>query len=92
MEKHGLLDILSVGRAGALTAKELAKILGYKDTRDITEEIHRLRVEGNFICASCCKPFGYYIAADERDIEGFYLNMEGRIKQMKKRLSRQKII
>ncbi len=73
-----LTDYLSVGEENAITAKTLSKYLGLSE-RDITIHINALRKKGEFICSGTN---GYWLPADDSDIEQFVRGMQGRIKDM----------
>lgn len=78
--KHtkNVLDYLSVGSANARTARELSQLIN-ADTRTITQEIRRLRLQGHFICANSqknCK--GYFLAESREELERHYRQMRGR--------------
>ena len=77
-----LLDFIPEGRENAIQAKELAKLAGYKDTRPITAEIHRLRKSGNIICSVVEYPHGYFIPANDHEITEFVRSMHGRINEI----------
>ena len=76
-----LTDYLSVGEENALTAKTLSKYLGLSE-RDITIQINALRKKGELICSNTQS--GFWLPADDRDIEQFVRQMQGRIKDMQK--------
>ena len=76
-----LTDYLSVGEENALTAKTLSKYLGLSE-RDITIQINALRKKGELICSNTQS--GFWLPADDRDIEQFVRGMQGRIKDMQK--------
>lgn len=75
-----LTDYLSIGEGNAITAKDLAKYLGWKE-RDVTIAINALRKQGKFICSGAT---GYWLPADDTDIEQFLRQMRGRIKDMER--------
>ena len=76
-----LTDYLSVGEENALTAKTLSKYLGLSE-RDITIQINALRKKGELICSNTQS--GFWLPADDRDIEQFVRQMQGRIKDMQR--------
>ena len=76
-----LTDYLSVGEENAITAKDLAKYLGWTE-RDITITVNALRKQGTLICSNTQS--GFWLPADDRDIEQFVRGMQGRIKDMQK--------
>ena len=76
-----LTDYLSVGEENAITCKQLSKYLGLSE-RDITMQINALRKKGELICSNTQS--GFWLPADDRDIEQFVRGMQGRIKDMQK--------
>lgn len=76
-----LTDYLSVGEENAITCKQLSKYLGLSE-RDITIQINALRKKGELICSNTQS--GFWLPADDRDIEQFVRGMQGRIKDMQK--------
>ena len=76
-----LTDYLSVGEENAITCKQLSKYLGLSE-RDITIQINALRKKGELICSSTQS--GFWLPADDRDIEQFVRGMQGRIKDMQR--------
>ena len=46
-----LTDYLSVGERNAITAKDLARLLGWND-RDVTITVNALRKQGELICSN----------------------------------------
>ena len=52
-----LTDYLSVGEENAITAKDLAKYLGWNE-RDITITVNALRKQGTLICSNTQSGFG----------------------------------
>ena len=76
-----LTDYLSVGEENAITCKQLSKYLGLSE-RDITIQINALRKKGELICSNTQS--GFWLPADDRDIEQFVRQMQGRIKDMQR--------
>ncbi len=76
-----LTDYLSVGEENAITCKQLSKYLGLSE-RDITIQINALRKKGELICSNTQS--GFWLPADDQDIEQFVRQMQGRIKDMQR--------
>ena len=76
-----LTDYLSVGEENAITCKQLSKYLGLSE-RDITIQINALRKKGELICSNTQS--GFWLPADDRDVEQFVRGMQGRIKDMQR--------
>lgn len=70
-------ELLTQGRENARTARELADALGCTP-RDITAAIERERRAGAAICASCGNPQGYYLAANEGELEIYCRRLKSR--------------
>ena len=75
---QGILHLLSVGESNAISAAELARVLGW-NARSVTLEINRLRLAGVAICASGA---GYFLPADAADIARYARSFDRRLKQM----------
>ena len=76
-----LTDYLSVGEENAITAKDLARLLGWNE-RDVTITVNALRKHGELICRNTQS--GFWLPADDEDIMSFVRQMNGRIKDMQK--------
>ena len=76
-----LTDYLSVGEQNAITAKDLARLLGWNE-RDVTITVNALRKQGELICSNTQSVF--WLPADDEDIKSFVRQMNGRIKDMQK--------
>ena len=76
-----LTDYLSVGEQNAITAKDLARLLGWNE-RDVTITVNALRKQGELICSNTQS--GFWLPADDEDIKSFVRQMNGRIKDMQK--------
>ena len=76
-----LTDYLSVGEQNAITAKDLARLLGWNE-RDVTITVNALRKQGELICSSTQS--GFWLPADDEDIKGFVRQMRSRIVDMEK--------
>lgn len=77
-----LIDFIPVGRNNAISARDLAKLAGFKDTRSLTQEIHRLRKAGHIICSAVTQPYGFFLPESEHDIREFVHSMHGRITEI----------
>lgn len=82
MKQINITDFLSVGEENAITGKDLARILGWRE-RDITICVNAARKQGIFICSGIN---GFWLPADNDDIRYFVKNMRGRITDMEKAL------
>lgn len=75
-----LTDCLSVGETNAVTAKDLARLLNWRE-RDVTLTVNALRKQGELICSGSS---GFWLPGDDNDIVMFVHQMQGRIRDMKK--------
>lgn len=71
-------EYLNTGRENAITAQELAAVLECP-ARAVTIQIERERREGVPICAACGDNPGYYIAANEEELQTYCRQLQGRI-------------
>lgn len=62
---------LKKGRKSAIPAKELARMMGYSDTRQLRHEIERERRSGFVILSSQRKGGGYYLPGDMAEIDEY---------------------
>lgn len=76
-----IFDFLSVGEKNAITAQELARLLGW-DVREVTRVIHNERAAaGTLICSSSK---GYFLPENAHDIQKFAATMRSRQAQIAK--------
>ena len=79
-----LTDYLSIGEQNAITAKELARLLGLNE-REITYTVNALRKKGVLICSNTQS--GFWLPADDTDIKDFVGQMNSRIIDMQKAMN-----
>ena len=86
--KHRLLDVLPEGQENALTAKELATMLG-TSSRMVTSAIQQLRREKLAICATCATDAqqGYFLPGNERELSSYKQALAKRIGVISKTLT-----
>lgn len=65
-----IFEILSEGAANARTGKEICKLLNIT-ARDLTAAIERERRAGNPICASTGSNPGYFLAANQEEMQRY---------------------
>jgi hypothetical protein len=63
-------ELLLTGAKNAQTGRELCKLLNI-NARDLTERIERERRDGQPICASVGNNPGYYLAADQTEMQNY---------------------
>ena len=66
--KANVRSLLWYGKEKARTGKDLAKILGFKDDRQIRLAIREIIAAGVPIISSGHSPYGYYIADNPEEI------------------------
>lgn len=66
--KANVRSLLWYGKEKARTGKDLAKILGFKDDRQIRLAIREIIAAGVPIISSVHSPYGYYIADNPEEI------------------------
>jgi predicted DNA-binding transcriptional regulator YafY len=76
-----LLAILQIhrGKAGAITGKELAQVMGEQNDRLIRKEIRDLIADGFPIASSTEKPYGYFMAETPQEVEQYLKQLKGRL-------------
>ena len=79
-----LTDYLSIGEQNAITAKELARLLGLNE-REITYTVNALRKKGVLICSNTQS--GFFFFFDDTDIKDFVRQMNSRIIDMQKAMN-----
>ena len=70
-------ELLGTGRENARTARELADIMNC-GIRDISRLAERERREGHPICAATGERPGYYLAADNEELEAYCSDLKNR--------------
>ena len=79
-----ITDYLSIGKANARTAKELAALLAC-DIRDISAGIERERRQGQPIIASCDpEQPGYYLAETQEELQAYCSRLHHRAGEIHK--------
>lgn len=80
-------ELLMEGKENATTGRKLCQILGIKQ-RDLTLAVERERKDGQPICASTSFPcYGYYLAADSREMAQYCRSLEHRRDEITKTLA-----
>ena len=83
-KRDPVLSLLHEGKENAVSAKQLAEILG-TSPRAITRKVERLRRGGAPICASSSGDAGgFYIAVDDRELEAYIARRDHRSKTIAK--------
>ena len=72
-----IYEILPAGREHALTGRELANIFNC-DIRVITMQIERERRDGHPICAASGDNPGYFLPANNEELEAYCNRLKGR--------------
>lgn len=83
-QSPGLVSsVLLKGEAKAIPGKDLVKILGLKDLRELTRLVERERQAGVPICASVSGERGYYLAGDTAELERYIKSLDRRLKNVR---------
>lgn len=72
-----IFEVLPAGRENALTGRELANIFDC-DIRAITIQIERERRDGHPICAASGERPGYFLPADNEELQEYCDRLKGR--------------
>jgi hypothetical protein len=67
------------GREQAITGKQLADLLGYKDDRVIREAIAELINEGLPVAASCSGSMGYFVVNNRQESDEYAQSLKSRL-------------
>lgn len=78
-----IAELLGYGASEAKTGRELAGILEC-NIRDVTMLIEKERREGSPICAASGDNPGYYLAANEFELQSYCNALNNRANEMKK--------
>ena len=79
-----IAELLPHGEENAVTTKELLRLTGYRERRDMTKQIERERLAGALILSKCSDGGGYYLpaegAAGTEELRVFKRTLEARAK------------
>lgn len=73
-----LSELLLTGRANAVPGRDLVRLLGLHDLRELTQIIEKERRAGEPICASVSAPHGYYIADSPDELRRYLHSLQRR--------------
>lgn len=73
--KINVYPVLNVGKQNALTAKEIANLLGI-DERAVTRQIRKEREQGYLICSSKDLNGGFFLPENKAEAEEFVRRIE----------------
>ena len=80
-----IADVLQYGEENAVPGRYLVKLLGLKDSRELTKIIERERRAGVPICASTSGTHpGYYLAEDAAELERYLRSLDRRLRQIRR--------
>lgn len=71
-------DLLAEGKRAAVPGRDLVRLLGLHDLREVTKLIERERRAGSPICASVFEPRGYYIASNAEELRAYISSIQRR--------------
>ena len=78
-----IFELLSIGSENAQTGKELCKLLNIT-ARELTEAIERERREGRPICANTGSNPGYFLAANQTEMQRYCNSLNRRAGEIQK--------
>ncbi len=88
--RQGVASLLHYGEANAVPARELAALLGVKDTREVSKLVEHERRAGAPICAAVSgEDRGYYLASTTAELERYLRSLDRRLKNI--RLTREAV-
>lgn len=73
-----ILEVLLKGHQNAIRREDLQKRIGI-DERKMREVIESLRREGHLILVNASKPFGYFLAETQEEVDQYVAYMRSRI-------------
>ena len=80
-------SVLLTGKENALPGREIRRILGLKDAREVASLVEQERRRGVPICASCDnRNPGYYLPASSVELEEYCRSLRGRIGEINRTL------
>lgn len=85
--RAGVLAVLRVGRANAVTGNSLARAFRETDDRKIRAVIRELIHEGHPIASAVSEPMGYYLVANGDEAFDYIRALGERIKEDESRLA-----
>jgi len=78
-----IASILKTGKENAISGRKLCEMLGLT-MRELTLRVEKERRAGAPICASTSGAPGYYMAANEAEIQDYCRRLEHRMEELKK--------
>lgn len=82
-ERQGVSAFLCYGESNAIPGRDLVKLLGLHDLRELTQMIERARRAGVPVCASCAGERGYYLADDPAELEKYTRSLDRRLSEIR---------
>lgn len=80
-------SILLTGSGNALPGREICRILGLKNAREVSARVEAERRRGVPICASCDnRSPGYYLPETEAELKDYCRSLRGRIVEINRTL------
>lgn len=76
---------LPIGASNAISGKELATTLGFKDRRALSKQIERERRSGQPICAAVAgNSRGYYLASNPDELQRYIRALDRRLREVRR--------
>lgn len=79
---QAFIDYIPHGHLNAITAAQLGEALSMSH-RDVTTRIQAHRKQGAPICASCCEPYGYFVAEKPEELVHYLKSLDGRLREIR---------
>lgn len=79
-------SVLCTGKQNALTGREIGRILGFRNTREVTSRVEMERQGGAVICATTGRTPGYYLAETPDELAEYIRSLRRRVKNVTKTL------
>ena len=81
MSEKKVVDYLGRGKENAISARQLASMMGYTNLRSLRAKVSRERRDGAVILSSTdSMHYGYYLAADQSEVDRYIAQQAKRAK------------
>lgn len=78
MRNNKIVDLLPTGKCNAIDSQLLADLLGCKSVRELQSLISAERAAGAVILSTCNDGGGYYLPANDQEVQEFIRTLEAR--------------
>ena len=80
--KSDFTKFIPRGRSNAIPAEKLAKLAGFRNSRELRECISARRRSGELICSSTGRHSGYYFPESREELQSFIRQMQASAKSL----------